>query len=83
MIDPQAEADMGESVILAGLRAWSPERRLESACQLTAMIRSSSRVAWRNRHPEMSPLQADIAWAESQYGPVIGAALRAWAAQGA
>ena len=25
-------------------------------------------------------LQTDIAWAESQYGPEIGVALRAWAA---
>lgn len=81
MIDPQSEADMGDSVVLAGLRGWSPERRLESACSLTAMVRSSSRAAWRSRHPAMSPLQADIAWAESQYGSVIGTALRAWAAR--
>lgn len=80
MIDPQAEADLRGAVVLAGLRTWSPERRLEYACKLTAMVRASSRAAWRSRPPAMSPLQADIAWAESQYGPEIGIALRAWAA---
>jgi len=81
MIDPHAEATMGDAKIFAGLRGWSPERRLASACSLTAMVRSSSRAAWRSRHPFMSQLQADIAWAESQYGPDIGAALRKWAAR--
>lgn len=81
MTDPQAEEDMGEAVILAGLRRWSPVRRLESACNLTAMVRSSSRTVWRSRHPDMPPLLADIAWAESQYGHEIGTALRAWAAR--
>jgi len=51
---------MGQEVVLAGLRNWSPERRLESACSLTAMVRSSSRAAWRSRHPGLSRLQADI-----------------------
>jgi hypothetical protein len=83
MLDPHAEEGMGDAIVLAGLRQWSPERRLESACKLTAMIRTSSRAAWRSRHPDMSPLEADIAWAESQYGPAIGTALRAWAARGA
>ena len=32
-------------------------------------------MLWRN-----GP-QVDIAWAESQYGPEIGIALRAWAAR--
>jgi hypothetical protein len=81
MIDPQAESDMGDAMVIAGLRTWSPERRLAAACNLTAMVRSSSRAAWRSRHPDLSQLQSDIAWAESQYGSAIGAALRTWAAR--
>lgn len=81
MVDPDAEAVMGDAMVLAALRTWTPARRLESACRLTAMVRASSRAAWRRRHPDQSTRQADVAWAEAQYGPEVGAALRAWSAR--
>ena len=81
MLDPDAEAVMGDAMVLAALRTWTPGRRLESACRLTAMVRASSRAAWRRRHPGQSTRQADVAWAEAQYGPEVGAALRAWSAR--
>ena len=81
MIDPAAESTMGDAQVLAAVRAWTPARRLESACRLTAMVRASSRNAWRRRHPGLTARDADIAWAEAQYGRDIGAALRVWAAR--
>jgi len=76
--DPDAEARQGDAQVLAVLRTWPLERRGAVACNLTAMVRSSSRAAWRRAHPGQSARSADIAWAEAQYGPELGAALRAW-----
>lgn len=75
-LDPLAEGRLGDEIVLAALREWTPERRSIALCRLTALVRGSSRLAWRQRHPELSPLAADIGWAEQQYGPEIGAALR-------
>lgn len=79
-IDTQAEARMGDDLVIAALRGWSMERRSMAQARLTALVRSSSRQAWRDRHPDLPTLAADIAWAEHQYGPEIGAALRRWSA---
>jgi len=76
VIDPHAEARLGDEIVIAALRTWSPERRSVSLSRLTAMVRASSRNSWRAQHPELPTLSADVAWAEQQYGPVIGAALR-------
>lgn len=76
--DPAAEACQGDAQVLAVLRTWPLERRGAVACNLTAMVRSSSRAAWRRARPGQPVRSVDIAWAEAQYGPEIGAALRAW-----
>ena len=78
VIDPHAEARLGDEIIIAALRTWSPERRSIAMSRLTALVRASSRQAWRAQHPELSSRSADVVWAEQQYGPVIGAALRRW-----
>ena len=78
-IDPDAEARMGDDLVIAAMRTWTPERRGAVACQLTAMVRASSRAAWRMRNPTLSAREADIGWAEALYGPEIGAALRSLA----
>jgi len=77
-IDTRAEACLGDDMVLAAISQWSPQRRSMAQARLTALVRASSRKAWRARHPDLTPLAADVAWAESQYGPVIGAALRRW-----
>jgi hypothetical protein len=77
-IDPEAEAHLGDGMVVATLRQWTPERRAAVACRLTAMVRASSRAAWRRQHPDEPQRAVDIAWAEAQYGPDIGARLRAW-----
>jgi len=81
VINPDDEAQMGDAVVAAGLRTWTTEQRGALTCRLTAMVRSSSRAAWQARHPERSVAVNNIAWAELQYGTVIGAALRAWQAK--
>jgi len=70
-IDTRAEACLGDDMVLAAISQWSPQRRSMAQARLTALVR-------RARHPDLTPLAADVAWAESQYGPVIGAALRRW-----
>ena len=79
-IDTQAEARLGDERVMAALRGWSTHRRSMVQARLTALVRSSSRQAWRARHPQLTTLQADVAWAENMYGPEIGAALRSWLA---
>ena len=79
-IDTQAEARLGDEQVIAAMREWSMHRRSMVQAQLTALVRSSSRQAWRARQPELTTLEADIGWAENQYGPEIGAALRRWLA---
>ncbi len=81
MIDPEAEACLGDEQVLSTLRSWSMQRRGAVACNLTAMVRSSSRAAWRRQHPEVPHREADLSWAEAQYGPELGAALRDWLAK--
>ena len=75
-IDPIAEATLGDDFIIAAISQWTIERRSVALSNLTAMVRASSRRAWRERHPEKSTQDADIDWAESQYGADIGTALR-------
>ena len=79
-IDTRAEAELGNDLVVAAMAAWSPEQRSRAQARLTALVRSSSRQAWRARHPGSDPLATDIAWAESQYGPEVGIALRRWMA---
>jgi hypothetical protein len=74
--DPVAEATLGDDFIIAAISQWTIERRSVALSNLTAMVRASSRRAWRERHPEKSTQDADIDWAESQYGADIGTALR-------
>jgi hypothetical protein len=52
---------------------WSLARKAKA---LNALVRGSSRQAWRAHNPEKSVLEADIDWAENQYGDEIRAALR-------
>lgn len=80
-IDPVAEAKLGDDFIIAAISQWTIERRSVALSHLTAMVRASSRRAWRERHPEQSTQDADIDWAESQYGAEIGSALRRHMAQ--
>lgn len=75
-IDTAAEATLGDDVVLAAIQGWSIERRSVALSRLTALVRASSRRAWRERNPSQSTRMADIDWAESQYGAEIGAALR-------
>lgn len=77
-IDTHAEAHLGDAMISEAMRLWTPERRSSALSRLTALVRSSSRQAWRRRHPELDARSSDIAWAETQYGPEIGLALRRW-----
>lgn len=79
-IDTIAEASLGDGLVASVVSGWSSERRSMAQARLIALVRSSSRLAWRERHPGLSPLAADVAWAEHQYGPEIGAALRRWLA---
>ena len=76
IIDPVAEATLGDDFIIAAISQWTIERRSVALSNLTAMVRASSRRAWRERHPEQSPQDADVDWAESLYGAEIGTALR-------
>jgi hypothetical protein len=75
-IDTAAEATAGDEMVAHVIRGWSIERRSIALSNLTALVRASSRAAWRRRHPEQTHVAADIDWAESQYGPEIGEALR-------
>lgn len=77
-IDTRAEAQLGDAVILDAMQRWTPERRSVALSRLTALVRASSRQAWRHRHPELDARSSDIAWAETQYGPAVGLALRRW-----
>jgi hypothetical protein len=81
IIDPVAEATLGDDFIIAAISQWTIERRSVALSNLTAMVRASSRRAWRERHPEQSPQDADVDWAESLYGAEIGTALRRHMAQ--
>lgn len=80
-IDTEAESRLGDDQVIAAMRSWSMHRKSMVQAQLTALVRSSSRQAWRARHPDLTDLQADVGWAENMYGPEIGAALRGWLAQ--
>jgi hypothetical protein len=77
-IDPIAEERQGDERVIAEMRTWTPARRAAVACNLTAMVRASSRAAFRRLHPERTARASDLAWAEAQYGPEIGDALRGW-----
>jgi len=74
---PEAEA-----VLIAGVRAFTPERRLQIMNGLTG---SARRLAWRQfrtQHPDLSEQEARLCWAELIYGVEVVAPVRARLDQG-
>jgi hypothetical protein len=69
---PEAEA-----VLIAGVRAFTPTRRLQIMNRLTG---SARRLAWRQfrtRHANLSEQEARLRWAELIYGVDVIAPVRA------
>jgi hypothetical protein len=69
---PEAEA-----VLIAGVRAFTPERRLPIMNGLTGSARL---LAWRQfhtQHPDLSEQEARLRWAELIYGVEVVAPVRA------
>ncbi len=74
---PEAEA-----VLIAGVRAFTPARRLQIMNRLTG---SARRLAWqqfRARHSDLPEQEARLRWAELIYGTETVAPVRARLAQG-
>jgi hypothetical protein len=70
-----------EAVLIAGVRAFTPTRRLQIMNRLTG---SARRLAWRQfraRHAALPEQEARLRWAELIYGPETIAPVRAWLAQ--
>ncbi len=66
-----------EALLIAGVRAMSPTRRLQIMARLTA---SARRLAWRQfraRHADLPEQEARLRWAELIYGPETIAPVRA------
>jgi hypothetical protein len=75
-IDTIFESRQGDDLVIAAMSQWSLARKAKALNALISLVRGSSRQAWRARNPDKSVLEADIDWAENQYGDEIGAALR-------
>ena len=77
-INPFAEARLGDELVAAGLRGWTPAKRLALACTLTAQVRSLARRAVARRHRDWSPEQCDIAFLGQVYGKELAEAFSRW-----
>ncbi len=73
-VDTSPEA---EAILIAGVRAFTPTRRLQIMNRLTG---SARRLAWRQfraRHTDLSEQEARLRWAELIYGADVVAPVRA------
>lgn len=78
-VDTSPEA---EAILIAGVRAFTPTRRLQIMNHLTG---SARRLAWRQfraQHLDLPEQEARLRWAELIYGPEVIAPVRARLAQG-
>ncbi|MSP12685.1 MAG: hypothetical protein EXR62_06970 [Chloroflexi bacterium] len=69
-----------EAILIAGVRKFTPTRRLQIMNSLTG---STRRLAWRQfraRHPDLPEQEVRLLWAEFIYGPAVVAPVRVWLA---
>jgi hypothetical protein len=74
---PEAEA-----VFIAGVRAFTPERRLQIMNGLTGSARWLAWRQFRAQHPDLPEQEARLRWAELIYGMEVVAPVRARLDQG-
>jgi hypothetical protein len=73
-VDTSPEA---EAILIAGVRAFTPTRRLQIMNRLAG---SARRLAWRQfhaQHPDLPEQEARLRWAELIYGAEVVAPVRA------